>query len=414
MLSDSLLESVHNCIKCGLCLAACPIYRQLLEETSSPRGKVQLLKGLREGRLGPSHYLEEIASRCLLCHSCAAVCPSGMEVGHLIVGLRSEMAKSLGLEWKKRIAFRHLLSPGGFLGRAVQGARVLTSLLPPWVKIAGIPLSSLPPLPAVPLHRRYPERITPSHGRVKTSVAFFPGCMIDYIYPEIGSSLITLLLALGIEVIIPQDLACCGTPLFISGEEEILARNLEHNLEMIGPLPVEVVLTACASCGHSLRGEYPRLVREWGKDDALAKEVASKIEDISVFLQRQEGLDELLGPLPATLTYHDPCHLAKAEGIRAEPRHLLRSIPELNFIEMAEADACCGGGGSFQFYFPQTSQAIAYLKVKNIRQVGADIVATGCPACRFRLQTLLGSEGEKVRVLHTVQVLDEARGSSKR
>jgi len=337
-----------------------------------------------------------------------------MEVGHLIVGLRSEMVKSFGLEWKKRLAFRHLLSPGGRFGTAIQGARILTPLMPPWIKVAGISLSHLPPLPTTPLHRQYPEKIAPPGGRVRASVAFFPGCMIDYVYPEIGSSLISLLQALGIEVIIPRDLACCGTPLFISGEEEILARNLQHNLEKLGSLPAKIVLTACASCGHTLKKEYPYLMREWGKDSSLAEEVGAKIQDVSVFLQREEGLGEMLGPLPTTLTYHDPCHLAKAEGVRTEPRQLLRSIPELNFVEMAEADACCGGGGSFQFYFPQTSQAIASLKLNHIREVGADIVATGCPACRFRLSTALDREDSGIRVVHTVQILDEARGRRKR
>jgi len=408
MISRANAESLYSCIKCGLCLAACPVYEQILEETASPRGKVQLLKALHNRRLIHSRHLEEIASRCLLCHSCAAVCPSGMEVGHLIAALRTEMLSSFGLDWKKRLAFRHLLSEKGHFGLAMKGARLVRPLLPPQIEVAGTPLSDFPSIPQKALHDQVPERIRPSGSVIRTTVAFFPGCMIDYIYPEIGRSLISLLNALGVEVILPKDLVCCGTPLLISGEQEMLTDNLRHNLRRLSSLQAEVIVTGCASCGHTLKKEYAYLLRELGEDDALAQEVGAKVQDVSQFLMGQEGLSEILGPLPITLTYHDPCHLAKGQGVRAEPRALLRSIPELAFLEMAEADACCGGGGSFQFYFPEISRPIASAKVENIRRTKAQVVATGCPACRLRLESILGRDGSGVEVLHTVQVLERA------
>ncbi|MDH7499269.1 MAG: (Fe-S)-binding protein [candidate division NC10 bacterium] len=408
MISRANAESLYNCIKCGLCLAACPVYEQILEETASPRGKVQLLKALHHRRLIESRHLEEIASRCLLCHSCASVCPSGMEVGHLIAALRAEMVSSFGLEWKKRLAFRHLLSEKGHFGLAMKGARMVRPLLPPQVRVAGTPLSGYPSIPPKALHDQVPERIRPSGSAVKTTVAFFPGCMIAYIYPEIGRSFISLLNALRVEVILPKDLVCCGTPLLISGEQEMLAGNLRHNLEVLSSLRAETILTACASCGHTLKKEYAYLLREWGQDDALAQEVGSRVQDVSQFLSRQEELSHILGPLPIPLTYHDPCHLAKGQGVRAEPRALLRSIPELEYLEMAEADACCGGGGSFQFYFPEISRPIVGAKVENIRRTKAQVVATGCPACRLRLESILKAEGSPIEVVHTVQVLERA------
>jgi len=408
MISRANAESLYSCIKCGLCLAACPVYEQILEETASPRGKVQLLKALHNRRLIQSRHLEEIASRCLLCHSCASVCPSGMEVGHLIAALRTEMVSSFGLEWKKRLAFRYLLSERGHFGLAMKGARIVRSLLPPQTQVAGTPLSDFPSIPQRALHDQVPERIKPPGSVIRTTVAFFPGCMIDYLYPEIGRSLILILNALGVEVILPKDLVCCGTPLLISGEQEMLTDNLRHNLRRLSSLQAEVILTGCASCGHTLKKEYAYLLRELGQDDALAQEVGAKVQDVSQFLRGQEGLSEILGPLPITLTYHDPCHLAKGQGVRAEPRALLRSIPELAFLEMVEADACCGGGGSFQFYFPEISRPIASAKVENIRSTKAQVVATGCPACRLRLESILRRDGSGVEALHTVQVLERA------
>jgi glycolate oxidase iron-sulfur subunit len=416
MISQSNIESLYNCIKCGLCLAACPVYKHLLEETAAPRGKIQLLKALQHQKVAPSRYLEEIASRCLLCHSCAAVCPSGMETGHLIAALRTEMRNAFGLEWKKKLAFRYLLSEKGHLGLALQGARVLRPLLPPKTKLAGSAISGFPSIPPKALHDQVPERIRPSGSVIRTTVAFFPGCMIDYIYPEIGLSLISLLNSLGVEVILPQDLVCCGTPLLISGEHEILAQNLRHNLARLSSLQVEAIVTACASCGHTLKKEYAYLLRELGEEDSLALEVGAKVQDISQFLMgREEEIRELLGPLSLCLTYHDPCHLAKGQGVRAEPRALLRSIPEMSFLEMAEADACCGGGGSFQFYFPEISRPIVGAKVENIRRTKAQVVATGCPACILRLESILERDLSQMEVLHTVQVLERSmRGRRKR
>jgi glycolate oxidase iron-sulfur subunit len=280
------------------------------------------------------------------------------------------------------------------------------------LKVAGSALSDFPEIPARPLHDRFPERIRPE--KVGTTVAFFPGCLINHVYQEIGEALIRILNALGVEVILPKDLACCGTPLLISGEQELLAGNLRHNLELLSSIQVETILTACASCGRTLKKEYAYLLREWRKDDSLAREVEGKVQDVSQFLKGQEGIEELLGPLPVSVTYHDPCHLAKGQGVRAEPRSLLKSIPELTFIEMAEADVCCGGGGSFQFYFPEISRPIVSAKTENILNTGARIVATGCPACRLRLESFLGKDGPKVEVLHTVQILERSMEGKKR
>lgn len=397
---------MYHCIKCGLCLAGCPVYAELREEAVAPRGHVQHLRAFLEGRLELSPYLREVTSLCLLCQGCTALCPSGLALGELFAGFRSEMVKRFGLPPRKRLLFQmlHFLHQMPDWARSFQG--FFHGLLPVNFKLRGISLATLPPLAKASLTRCFPERTSPDGTRAR--VIYYPGCIDDHIYPETGEALIEVLRSLQVEVVLPRGMECCGLPMYTSGGLKEALEKADHNLPILASFDANAILTTCSSCGLMLKQEYTQLYREMGRDPSMAEEVGAKVKDIAEYLMEIADLDGRLRPLNLRVTYHDPCHLAKGLGVRREPRALLKQIPGLEFLEMSDADACCGSGGSFMFDYPALADKIASKKAQNILFTGAEVVATGCPACRMQLVSKTRRLGVKVEVVHTIQLL---RGS---
>jgi len=406
MLPKAITDAVYNCIKCGLCLAACPVYGELREEAVAPRGHVQHLRAVLEGRLELSSHLRETTFLCLFCQACVAACPSGISLGGLFAGIRAEMVGRYGIPLEKRLIFRMLdtLPQVPAWARALNG--FLQDSIPLGLKVKGISMGSLPPLARRPLTQLLPERISPDGIRAR--VIYFPGCLDDHIYPETGRAVSEVLNALKVEVILPRNFQCCGIPMYAAGDPGLALDKVKHNLRILANIEAEAILTTCSSCGLMLRREYAMLISEMGGDPTEAFQVGAKVRDISEFLVERGGLNGRLKPLPFRATYHDPCHLAKGLGIRREPRELLRAIPGLEFIEMPDAEACCGSGGAFMFEHPGIADRIASKKARGILATDAEVVATGCPACRMQLASHLCRAGSKVEVVHTVQLLERA------
>ena len=406
MIAKELKEEVYNCIKCGLCLTPCPVYKQLYFEGASPRGKVQLIKKILEGKLEPSENFHRLLFTCLLCETCTVNCPSGLKVDRLLKAMRAEILEKFGLRWQKKMLFNllagsRLLPFFLFWGRTV--GNPLLSLMPKEGKVGTIPYSKLPRLNKRALRDQFPEIIKAADPQGR--VLYFTGCATNYLFEDVGRSVIGVLKKLGVEVIIPKDQMCCGLPIFLAGAREMALKNIRKNLDLFNRDDVDAVIVDCATCGAALTKEYTHILEEMGENAEPARALGKKVLDVSPYLLRFE-LGGLLRPVRERVTYHDPCHLLRSQGVKEEPRSLLKRIPGLEFVEMAGADVCCGGGGTFQWEHPEVASGISRNKALAIRETGASLVASGCPGCRLQIYGNLGTE--EIRVVHPVQILAKA------
>jgi glycolate oxidase iron-sulfur subunit len=198
---------------------------------------------------------------------------------------------------------------------------------------------------------------------------------------------------------------CCGLPIFLSGARKMALKNMQKNIELFNRKDVDAVIVDCATCGAALKKEYTHILEEMGENAEAARELGRKVQDISQYLLGFD-LEKFLRPIKARVTYHDPCHLLRSQGVKEEPRSLLKRIPGVELVEMAGADVCCGGGGTFQWEHPEVASGISGNKVQSIKETRASTVASGCPGCRLQIHGNLGEE--PIRVVHPVELVAEA------
>jgi len=210
-------------------------------------------------------------------------------------------------------------------------------------------------------------------------------------------------------VVFPKKQTCCGIPVFMSGDLKNGMDLLKINLEAFAPYELEAIVVGCATCGTALKESYKSLVdgesQEW-KD--RVKTFGDKIMDISEFMTQKTQLTKAEQKSLQKVTYHDPCHLNRGQGVSSQPRKILKDLPGVTLVEMRDPQRCCGGGGSFSFYNYELSKQISRRKVEDIEGTGASAVVTGCPGCMLQLKDQLGQKGSPVEVKHLIQVVDEA------
>ena len=251
---------------------------------------------------------------------------------------------------------------------------------------------------------QHPEVIPGEPG--KPRIAFFVGCMTNFVYTDVGEAALALFRHLGCTIIIPKGQQCCGLPGMSGGDIKTVRDLAEKNLAEFEKYEVDYVMTACATCGGALHRLYPLVVGKRNPElRARLDALAAKTMDASQLL-RQLGLDpsETGSGEELRVTYHDPCHL-RTHGISKQPRDLLKGTPGVELVEMDGADRCCGLGGTFNVYHYDSSMAINNGKSEAIAATGAQVVATGCPGCMMQLADGLKQHGSKVDVVHTLQLL---------
>lgn len=418
MFGEITRENIYHCIKCGLCIAHCPVYKELLREEATPRGKVQLSRHLSEGSLELAEEVKEaFFSTCLLCGSCAANCPSGVHGDHLFSGVRWRAVQRYGIDWRKKVMFQLLANRWLMSASATMGRWARSAFGGPWIEgklnAGALNVARIPAFNAKPFSQTVPEVVRPQ-GEVKARVLYFHGCATNYLYGAIGEAVVDVLSKMGVEVIIPKEQSCCGLPIFMSGERGMSLQVIRDTLKLFARGDVDAVVVDCATCGAALKNEYVHLLKDLSQlgeavreEEIKAAELLSgKLADITVFIDSHKDL------LPAMkearkvrVTYHDPCHLVKGQKISAQPRNLLKAIPGVEYVELPGANDCCGGGGSFQVEHAETSLKITKRKVDNIMGTGAAVLATCCPGCNLTISNHLDPA---IRVLHPVQLLQEA------
>lgn len=404
-----LEAQIRQCVKCGACQAHCPVFAEHKREPAVARGKVALAHALLDQELPLNERFVSDMSKCLLCGSCYDKCPNLVPTDEIVMAARREIADRQGLSTFGKAVTTVLKRPG-LMKWGAKGAKAFEKILfrkvpeqsglrlrfpAPWIASD----RTLPEVAARPFRERHPEFIPGEAGR--PTVAFFTGCMINYMYPEIGEALLKCLRFLGIGAHIPADQGCCGLPALSAGDGKTVEELGGRNLAAFSRRPPETVVTACASC-HAGMGKH---FGDLGDEQAA---LAKKVTDILAFLVRA-GLAERLAALPkreerVRVTYHDPCHL-RTQGITREPRALLRALPGVSFVEMEGADRCCGLGGTFSVYHYETSKQIGARKAPGIEKSGAELVATACPGCMMQLQDTINHAGLPQKAIHVLELI---------
>lgn len=405
-MGEAMARAVQTCVHCGFCLPACPTYQELGQEMDSPRGRIVLMKQVLEGSL-PAAAAQPHLDRCLGCLACEPACPSGVPYRDLISPFRARQEATADRPWAARLR-RHLAAatiphPGRFR-LALRGAgfarawrRLVPSALRPMLDLA--PASVPPALPLAP--------VNPARGVRRARVALLAGCAQQVLDPDINRATVDVLVRNGVEVLIPEAQGCCGGLAWHTGDLKAAQAFARRNLGAF-PRDVDAILTNAAGCGSALH-EYGLILRGTAEAER-AEAFAHQVQDVSVFLDRLGLRERPAGEGPRRIAYHDACHLANAQGVRAEPRRLLAAIPGVELCELAQAHLCCGSAGTYNLDQPEIAGSLGRQKAEAVIATGAAVVASGNIGCLTQLRVHLAALGAPVRVRHTLQVLRDAYG----
>lgn len=411
-------KELKKCVKCGTCRAHCPLFTEIKGEPGSPRGRLALVGRLQQGKIEPSEELEQILYTCLLCKTCAVNCPSGVISDELFMAVRDYLDHHMNKKFTKKAILRGFLTRPGLLYAAMSMASLyqktgmrsllnktkLIELLPEEIQSANKIMPDVTKTPA----RSSVREVTPAVGQKRFKVAYFIGCATNLIYPEVSMAGIDVLSENGCEVIVLQDVKCCGMPHMAYGDTETAADLARNNMTALLRGKYDAIICDCASCASTLIEAYSHLFEEGKKEYAMAQELREKTWEICKFLVEKTGIKAGSNRVEARVTYHDPCHLKRGLKIFNQPRKVLQSIPGIEFSEMKEADRCCGSAGSFSIMHFDLSMKVLDKKIKNIQVLDPDFLATSCPTCTMQLSYGLKQAGLKAKLVHPVQLLAES------
>ena len=416
-------DEIDKCMKCGNCMAVCPVYSVDKDEMAVTRSKIAVADAVLKGDLSlVDPEVSEMIFNCLVCKSCMTNCPTKVGYDKIVLAFRAALVRKNGLPWLKKMIFSTLKNPRMFdaamkFGASVQGVafkgdRKLKAISPrsPFALVgSGIGFDAdrkMPALAVTPLRERVEEVVTPP--KVKLKVAFFTGDSLNYFYPDAGMDLVEVLTANDIEVHIPKEQSCCGIPVLVHGDTETVRSLARNNIDQMVATGCEYLVTGCGSCGGAWQHDYVDLFAADPVYKAKAEYWAKRTYDISTFLTKVVRFRQPKGQVDAVVTYHDSCHLKKTMKVFAEPREILKSIPGVTLKEMAAPDTCCGSGGSYVVSHYDTSSCLGRNKAQDINQTGADTVSVGCPACMMQLLDNVSRFGKEQKVSHYISLLADS------
>jgi glycolate oxidase iron-sulfur subunit len=414
-------ELIDKCVHCGFCLPVCPTYVLWKEEMDSPRGRIYLMKMVADGAATINETWVSHFDRCLGCMACMPACPSGVDYGKLIEATRAQIERRYtrpAAERRfRRFVFaiftrpdrlRALVPPlrlyqkSGFQG-LVRRIGILKLLPTRWRAMEAL-------LPQVPAQEALRELI-PAQGERRRRVGLLLGCVQRVFFPQVNSATARVLAAEGCEVVVPAAQPCCGALHVHSGEEVQGMQLARQMIDVFEKAQVDAVIINAAGCGSNVK-EYGHLLRDDPEYAGRAKAFAAKCRDVSEFLAELEPR-ATRHPLRLRVAYHDSCHLQHALGVRIQPRALLRSIPQIELLDIPENAVCCGSAGIYNLLQPEAAAELGARKADQVAALEPDMVVSGNPGCLLQLQSALARAGRKLPVHHSVELLDASiRGVS--
>jgi len=413
---------VQQCMHCGLCLPTCPTYETTKIEGHSPRGRIAMMRAIADDRIEMTQAFAEEMYYCLGCLACMTACPAGVNYAELFEHARAEAESSGVLRSPKRNLIRnfavrwlfmdlnrlHLV--GGFL-------RLYQELgLQDLVRHSGVlrlfpkrlrELESMTPKVCARVSSELIAPVTPAVGHRRYRVAMLIGCAQDLIFSNVNLDTVEVLARSGCEVVTPPEQFCCGSLHAHNGEIELARELARKQIEQFPPDQFDAIITNAGGCGSHLK-HYGSLLqddtayRERGEQwDLKVKDIHEWLVEIGITPPPRQHAEQIV-------TYHESCHLAHGQKISAQPRQLLRAIPGLKLVELAESNWCCGSAGIYNLIQPEMANALLERKLAHIRSTGASIVATGNPGCLLQLINGARAQGLELRVVHPVTLLAEA------
>jgi glycolate oxidase iron-sulfur subunit len=408
------MELVEDCVHCGFCLPTCPTYILFGEEMDSPRGRIYLMREALEGE----PLTDEMARHfdlCLGCLACVTACPSGVQYDKLIEATRQQVERryprTRGDRLFRELIFRLFPYPARL--------RVMAATLRPYqalgirALVRKTPLGRLLPdrlramealTPELPKATAPVPALTPARGERRRRVGMLLGCVQRVFFPHVNAATVRVLAAEGCDVVAPPAQGCCGALSFHAGREAEGLDFARRTIDTFEAAGVDNVAVNVAGCGSAMK-DYGYLLRDDPEYAERARAFSGRVRDVSELVHEMGPVAER-HPLPVVAAYHDACHLAHGQGIRAQPRDLLRGIPGLELREIQESEICCGSAGIYNLVEPEPAAALGERKAKNVLQTGAKLLVTGNPGCLLQIRASLDRMGATIPVAHPMQLLD--------
>ncbi|HTC32335.1 MAG TPA: heterodisulfide reductase-related iron-sulfur binding cluster [Bryobacteraceae bacterium] len=407
---------LDRCVHCGLCLNACPTYRELRVEMDSPRGRIyQMVQVANGAPISPS-YVEHI-DLCLACRGCETACPSGVQYGRLVEAARAEIETKTRRPWRERfvraLVFRQLLPSrqnleiaGGLLYLyQASGLKRLVGMLG-FLPARLREVESLAPEIETPFFFAYYGKTLPSEGARRYRVALLGGCIANLSFARLNEATLRVLQKNGCEVSIPANQTCCGALHVHAGIRDQARELARKNIDALLDGGYDAIITNAGGCGSTLK-EYWELLEHDPEYAEKARRFSALVKDINEFLASID-LNPEMRSLPMTVTYQDSCHLAHGQKVRSAPRKLLESVPGLELREMRLPDLCCGSAGIYNVVHTGMAMSLLKKKMEHVNTTEAGVIAASNPGCMLQLRAGVRKFGKGQRVMHVVEILDEA------
>lgn len=411
-------ELIDKCVHCGFCLPTCPTYLLWGEEMDSPRGRIYLMKAGLDGRVEMTSSFVQHFDRCLGCLACVTACPSGVQYAPLIeksrVQIEQRWSRPSGDLLFRRLLLavlpyptrlRLLLAPlaalGPLMGRRGGFRPAVLRLFPPRLRA----LMSVAPRVSVKALLGSGPASADAIGGERLKVAVLEGCVQRLAFAGVNDATVRVLAAEGCRVVAAPAQGCCGALPLHAGHINQARELARHNIAVFEAAGVDRIVVNAAGCGSAMK-EYGELFSDDPAWADRARRLSAKVRDVSLLLAELGEPRAARNPIPARVVYHDACHLAHGQGVRAEPRALLQAIPGVELLTPPEADICCGSAGIYNLVQPEAAADLGARKARHIAALSPDMIATGNPGCMLQIAAAARGLGHDWPIVHPIELLD--------